>query len=46
MSLLISSDKINVKHFYSTKRFIDGICAVNDGEVLERSFSDLFEKGA
>ena len=46
MSLLISSDKINAKHFHSKKRFIDDICAVNDGGELERCFSDIFEKGA
>ena len=31
MSSLISSGKIKVEHFYSTKRFIDDLCAINDG---------------
>ena len=42
MPLLISSDKIKARHFHSTKRFIDDLCALNDGGELGRSICDIF----
>ena len=34
ISDLISTDKVKARHFSSTKRFIDDLCALNDGGNL------------
>ena len=44
MSSLISSDKTKTSHFQSTKRFIDDLCAINDGGEFGRSFCDIYPK--
>ena len=42
ISSLISSDKIKARHFYLTKRFIDDLCAVNDGGELGKSICEIY----
>ena len=42
MSLLIYSDKIKARHFYSTKRFIDDLCTINDGGEFGSSVCDIY----
>ena len=44
MSSLISSDKIKARHFHSLKRFIDDLCAINDGGEFERSICNIYPK--
>ena len=44
MSSLISSDKIKARHFHSTKRFIDDLCAINDSSEFEKSTCDIYSK--
>ena len=44
ISSLFCSDKIKGRHFYSTKRFIDDLCAVNDGGEFGRSICDIYPK--
>ena len=44
MSHLISSDKIRAKRFHATKRFIDDLCAINDGEEFKSSFLNIYPK--
>ena len=39
---LISEDKIKARHFHSTKRFIDDLCALNDGNLFERVYRDIY----
>ena len=40
ISLLISPDKIKARHSHLTKRFIDDLCATNDGGEFERCICD------
>ena len=42
ISSLIYSDKVKARHFHSTKRFIDDLCALNDGGEFGRSFLDIY----
>ena len=43
MSSLIKNDrKVTARHFHSTKRFIDDLCAVNDGGEFGKSFPDIY----
>ena len=44
MSSLISSDKVKARDFHSTKRFIDNLCTINDGEQFGRSFCVIYPK--
>ena len=44
MSTLISSDLTKAKRFHSTKRFIDDLCAINDGGEFGRSYLDIYPK--
>ena len=44
MPQLISSDKTKEMHFYSSKSFMDDLCAVNNGRELERYFCDIYPK--
>ena len=39
---MISSDKVKARHFHSTKRFIDDLCALNDGGEFGKSFLDIY----
>ena len=42
MLSLISSDKIKARHFHSTKRFTDDLCAINDCGKFGRSICDIY----
>ena len=40
----IYSDKIKARHFHSIKRFIDDLCAINDGGEFGRSICEIYPK--
>ena len=40
----ISSDKIKARHSHSIKRFIDDLCAINDGGEFGRSICEIYSK--
>ena len=42
METLISSDKVKARHYHSTKRFIDDLCAINDGNEFGRSYRNIY----
>ena len=42
MSELILLDKRKARHFHSTKRFIDDLCAVNDGHLFGDIYKDIY----
>lgn len=42
MADLISSDKRKARHFHSTKRFIDDLCAINDGNLFGEIYKDIY----
>ena len=42
MSSLISTDKVKARHFHSCKRFIDDLCAINDGGEFGRVCKDIY----
>ena len=42
MTDLIKADKVKARHFHSTKRFIDDLCALNDGNQFERVHRDIY----
>ena len=42
MSHLIASDKRKARHFHSTRRFIDDLCALNDGGEFGRAYKDIY----
>ena len=44
MSSLISSNEIKARHFHSPRRFIDDLCAINDGGEFERSICEIYPK--
>ena len=39
---LITNDKVKARHFHSTKRFIDDLCAINDGGLFGRVYKDIY----
>ena len=39
---LIASDKKKARHFHSTKRFIDDLCAINDGNVFGEIYKEIY----
>ena len=39
---LIPDDRISARHFHSTKRFIDDLCALNDGNLFERVYREIY----
>ena len=39
---LIKEDKVKAKHFHSTFRFIDDLCAINDGGEFGKVFKDIY----
>lgn len=39
---LIVEDRIKARHFHSTKRFIDDLCAINDGNLFQRVYKDIY----
>ena len=42
MADLIASDKVKACHFHSIKRFIDDLCALNDGGEFGRVHKDIY----
>ena len=42
VSSLIKNDKIKARHFHSTNRFIDDLCALNDGGEFGKSYKDVY----
>ena len=42
MNELIGSDKVKARHFHSTKRFIDDLCALNDGNLFDQVYRDIY----
>jgi len=42
MSSLILTNKMKARHFHSTKRFIDDLCAINDGGEFGRVFANIY----
>ena len=42
MADLIASDKVKARHFHSIKRFIDDLCALNDGGEFGRVHKDIY----
>ena len=44
MSLLISSEKIKGRHFHSTKRLIDDLCATNEGGEFIRTNCEIYSE--
>ena len=42
ISDLITSDKVKARKFHSTKRFIDDLCAFNDGGEFGRVHKDIY----
>ena len=38
MTQLIEEDKVKARHFHSTKRFIDDLCAINDGNLFQSAY--------
>jgi len=39
---LIKNNRIKAKHFHSTFRFIDDLCAINDGAEFSRVFKEIY----
>ena len=42
MTDLISSDRMKARHFHSTKRFIDDLCAINDGNLFSSICKEIY----
>ena len=42
MNTLIQSNKAKARHFHSTKRFIDDLCAINDGDEFGKCYKDIY----
>ena len=42
MTDLISSDRMKARHFHSTKRFIDDLCAINDGNLFGEIYKEIY----
>ena len=42
ISELIKSDKIKAKKYHGTSRFIDDLCALNDGEEFKNSYKEIY----
>ena len=42
MSELISNDKVKVRHFNATKRFIDDLGTLNDGGAFNDIYKDIY----
>ena len=42
VSTTIASDPMKARHFHSTKRFIDDLCAINDGGEFGRVFMNIY----
>ena len=44
MTELISINKIKARYFHSIKRFIDDLCAINDGGEFGRTNAEIYPK--
>ena len=42
MTDLISSNRMKARHFHSTKRFIDDLCAINDGNMFGEIYKEIY----
>ena len=42
MSKLIEENKVKARHFHSTKRFIDDLCAINDGNLFQSVYGEIY----
>ena len=42
ISSLLTCDKVRARHFHSTNRFIDDLCAMNDGGEFGRSWNTIY----
>ena len=42
MTQLIEEDKVKARHFHSTKRFIDDLCAINDGNLFQSVYENIY----
>ena len=42
MDSLVATDKVKARHFHSTKRFIDDLCAINDGDEFNCSYRNIY----
>ena len=42
MDALIPKDRMSVRHFHSTKRFIDDLCAIDDGNLFKRVHCEIY----
>ena len=42
ISSLISTDPVKARYFHSTKRFIDDLCAINDGYEFGKVYRDIY----
>ena len=42
ISTLISTNPVKARHFHSTKRFIDDLCAINDGNEFGNVYKDIY----
>ena len=42
MTQLIEEDKVKARHFHSTKRFIDDLCAINDGNLFQSVYKEIY----
>ena len=42
MSRFIEEDKVKARHFHSTKRFIDDLCAINDGNLFQSVYREIY----
>ena len=42
ISNLMRTNKVEARHFHSTKRFIDDLCAINDGGLFGRVYRDIY----
>ena len=41
-NLVDSGEKVRARHFHACRRFIDDLCAMNDGGEFGRSFSEIY----
>ena len=42
ISSLITTDPVKARHFHATKRFIDDLCAINDGNEFGKVYKDIY----
>ena len=42
MTDLILEDKIKARHFHSTRRFIENLCVINDGDCFGRVYKNIY----